>query len=208
MEFNKDQTHQHAGFTLLEMLISLFIFTLISVIAFASLNQVRLADHRVGQSISQLKALQTALRRMERDLSQMTLRAVRSENGDTLPAIITKQDANEFYIEFTRSGVDPVFNQNKTDLMRVAYYLENNKLYRRVWLQLDRTRDTPVETYVILNDIDSIELTFLDDQGTQQAQWPANASASPTLPRVLDLKIELKQLGTLERLIEIKDVVQ
>ena len=59
---------RNAGFTLLELLVSLAIFALLATMAYSALNTVLNARKEVEQRAARLTELQTAFMVMERDI--------------------------------------------------------------------------------------------------------------------------------------------
>lgn len=193
-----------AGFTLLELLVAVSIFSIISLVAFTSLTQVQRANAHTESVMKRLNQIQLAVRKLEQDISQMTLRPARDRYGEQQPAIIN--DSDKLYLEFTRSGADPFINRNKTRFLRVAYYLQNDTLYRQIWHQLDLPDQVQPEFYPILSRIKSIQLRFLDDKNQSHLNWPPNNMTTIELPLAIEIEMELEQNGRLKRIIEIKDL--
>ena len=88
------------GFTLVELLIAMAIFTLVSLGAYAGLNQVLLAQGRLNEYGADLADIQKTVMMIERDLLQMTDRPVRNEFGDMEPAVRMGDEV----LEWTRLG--------------------------------------------------------------------------------------------------------
>jgi len=193
-----------AGFSLLELVIAISIFAIIATMAFTSLTQVQQANHNTQKTMARLQEIQLAIRKFEQDASQMTLRPIRDENGNSQAALKYISQEN-FYLEFTRTGADASINLNQTNLLRVAYYYKNKKLYRKIWHQLDRPIDAKSESYPILSKLKSIKITFYDDNRQPLSTWLTNNGNTASLPLAIEITMELEDLGRLRRLIEIKD---
>ena len=74
------------GFTLLEILIALAIFSIMSMMAYAGLTAVLDARASAVPRSEQLAQLQTTLYLLNEDLSQIIKRPIRDEFGTTEPA--------------------------------------------------------------------------------------------------------------------------
>lgn len=179
------------GFTLIELMISVGIFSLMTVFAYAGVNQIINTRILAAQSLDRLASVQFALRQMALDIEQIHPRPVREELGDNLvPTVIA--DLRRFnQLEMTRAGWRNPLGTPRPALQRVAYRLEDGELIRAHWNVLDRLQvNTPVE-FSLLTDIDSFELQFMTEAGTWVSSWP-----DPDLPLQL-------QLGARPRAIEV-----
>ena len=87
------------GFTLLELLIALAIFGLLSVMSYSGLTSVLDQHARTDAAADRLGELQKIYLLMQRDFEQIVARPVRSEYGDQLAAV----EGGEV-LQFTRGG--------------------------------------------------------------------------------------------------------
>lgn len=92
------------GFTLLEILIALVVFTLMSVMAYQGLRAVLQSDAITRDQGQRLADLQVSLSVLERDLAQVVSRPVRDEFGDTLPPLRLQPGADGKLLELVRAG--------------------------------------------------------------------------------------------------------
>ncbi|MBI3545467.1 MAG: prepilin-type N-terminal cleavage/methylation domain-containing protein, partial [Gammaproteobacteria bacterium] len=121
-----------AGFTLLELLVAISIFALISAIAYGSLarfmtDRARLeAEHEFWQSLSLVFV------RFEDDLSQVRDRRVRDLIGGFQASFrgqpTDTRATGEPSLEFTRGGVFSYDNGARSDLQHVGYRLVDGTL--------------------------------------------------------------------------------
>src|ERR1043166_8093444 len=129
------------GFTLVEILIALSIFAVMSVIISSVLFTVFKTRSRVNEHADRLSELQFAVILMQRDFEQAILRSITDENGTPLPGLM----GDSTHIEFTRTGyTNPLYQEQRSSLQRVAYYINMDKLMRKNWPSLDRTSQTGV----------------------------------------------------------------
>ncbi|MDD7805223.1 MAG: type II secretion system minor pseudopilin GspJ [Endozoicomonas sp. (ex Botrylloides leachii)] len=159
------------GFTLLELMIAIFIFAMVSMAAYRLLDSAtqiqRVADDLLGASdkLAQTQAI------IEADMLQIAPRPIRTEFGDTELAICTPYK-NGFLIEFTRYGWKNTLSRNRSDLQRVAYGFEQGVLERYYWTELDRAPEPRRIKQSILKDIRSIRFQFLDQENKWHSYWP------------------------------------
>lgn len=185
-----------AGFTLLELLVALAIFAIMSVMAYAGLSGVLNGRERVLQSLERTAALQKAYVRLRNDLQQLRARPSRDPYGEAQPALALLPDGS---LEFTRSGWRNPLNQPRSALERVAYRLDaEGRLLRTSWQAVDRAQNAPVTEAAVLADVEDLRWRFLDGEEWREA-WPiATGSGAPALdavPRAVEVAITLKDLG-------------
>ncbi len=177
------------GFTLLEILIALFIFAIVGVIASSGLRSV-LKDQEVStRKSTQLAQLQLAIIVIERDLMQIVNRSVRVENGELLPALIANEN-DQPSLQFTHAGyINPQATRHQSTLQRVRYRLSEGKLLRETWPMLDRTSTQEPDAQVLLTGVQSMTFEFLDTNHQYQTIIPV-----PTQPgqQVLPLAIRMR----------------
>src|SRR3989344_4488682 len=128
---------RHRGFTLLELLVAIGIFALISGIAYGSLTRLMSDRARLQSEQEFWRVLSLTLTRVEDDLSQARERSVRDVIGFTQPAFrghpTDTRATGAPSVEFTRGGVLTFSDEARSDLQRVAYRLVDGKLMRLTW---------------------------------------------------------------------------
>jgi len=105
--------NNQAGFTLVEVLISLFIFSLITAGTMTALTQSLRGKDRLAASMEELNQLNSARAIMRADMSTLTLRPSRDELGGINPYVLTTD--GEALLSFTRRG-----RENLTTLLIMA----------------------------------------------------------------------------------------
>lgn len=191
------------GFTLLEMLVALTIFALLSAMVYGGKVAVLKAKEGTERQAEHLKRLQTAMLMFDRDIGQLVLRAVRDDFGDSQPPMVSA-DMGDYRLKLTRAGWENPLNQPRSTLQRVAYGLEGEKLLRYSWPMLDRAQGSEPDKVVLLEQVRAFKLRFLDQSHEWQEQWPArSADNAPLLamPLAVELTLELDEWGTFRRLI-------
>jgi general secretion pathway protein J len=203
------------GFTLLELLVAVGVFAVMSVMAYGGLKTVLSARQQTDAQAKRLAAVELTFMRLERDIEEMTDRRIRDEFGDAKAALLA-ETGDDTVIEFTHAGWSNPTNAPRSHLQRVGYTLKDNQLLRAYWLVLDRAQDSkPVQT-VMLDKVKSMEWRFMDNTGAWQTQWPPPATTTaptPTspapiqpltqLPRAVEVTLELDDLGQLTRLFSV-----
>ena len=189
------------GFTLLELLVALSIFALLAAMAYGGLNTVMRAQQITTQQVERLAQLQKTFFWLERDITQAVDRPVRGEFGDPQPAMVGLT-LGERRLELTRNGWRNPVGRQRSNLQRVAWGLRDDKLVRLYWNVLDRAQDSkPLETEM-LDDVEKLELRFLDNKQKWHDVWPAlsrGVVASINLPRAVEVTVETGREGRIRR---------
>ena len=172
------------GFTLLELLVALSIFALISAMAYGGLQSIMNQQQQTTARSDRLSDLQKAYRIMQRDLEQVVSRDVRNEFGDRIGAMVGGSGFDG--VEFSRAGHPNPAGFLRSEILRVAYVPDQDTLLRRTWRVLDRAQDTEADEQNLVESMSRFTMRFLD-QGkvpvtpTPGAVWKDNvltASAS------------------------------
>lgn len=197
------------AFTLIELMIAVAIFSLMTIFAYAGVNQVIRTRSLSAESLDRLSDMQFTLRQLALDLEQVHPRPIREELGENLvPAMIS--DLRRFnQLELTRSGWRNPLGTPRSNLQRVAYRLEDGELIRSHWTVLDRLQmNAPVE-FTLLENVASFELRFMKDDGSWLSSWPdPDLPAAIQLgarPRAVEVIIEFDdpQVGRMRRVFEV-----
>jgi len=187
-----------AGFTLLELLVALSIFALISAMAYGGLQTVMTQQQHTGARSERLADLQKAYRIMQRDLEQIVSRGIRNEFGDRIGPVVGGSGFDG--VEFSRAGYPNPAGFLRSDIQRVAYVPDQDTLLRRTWRVLDRAQDTEADEQKLVESMSRFEMRFLDQGNEWQERWPPAAGlgvAVPELPVAVEVQLELDELGTL-----------
>ncbi|MCK5522968.1 MAG: type II secretion system minor pseudopilin GspJ [Thiomargarita sp.] len=156
------------AFTLLELLVAMTIFAFIAVMAYAGLNTILTARLQTDQHATELAHLLMTFTWLGRDIEQLIERPIRDQYGDKQPIL----QGTISTLELTRAGWRNPLQQKRSSLQRVAYFIENNTLWRTYWWVLDRAQDTHPIKMDLLNDVNTLKLRYLDENFKWYEQWP------------------------------------
>ncbi len=193
-------TRGSRGFTLLELLVAVAIFAVLSTLSYGGLRQVMSLDAGLAASSARQAALRHAVSVMEQDLGALAPRGVRDALGESEPAL--RAGLRGELLTFTRRVGDLV-DDGQPALRRVRYRLQDGALYRDVWDVLDRTPDTGFRSQRLLKEVGALELRFFDGE-TWTPFWPRdeNEVAADGLPRGLEFRLRFADARTLRRVLE------
>ncbi len=185
-----------AGFTLIEILVALLIFAILSVITVVGLRSMIRSHHHLDKVDQQLQQVMSAMTVLRRDITQTITRPITSSTGTGLiPAF---QSTSTTAFEFTRAGyTNPFMIAPRSTMQRVGYEFKNHKLIRITWPVLDRAPDTQPTQRVLLNHVDNMTINFVDDKGQQQESWSTQTNVQ-AIPRAVILMMHIKGMGELK----------
>jgi general secretion pathway protein J len=200
-----DRFSSQAGFTLLELLVAIAIFALISVMAYAGLASVLHTREALAAETARLGEIQRCVRFLDRDLRQSVERGIRDAYGDSRPPLqgTTLAIGHEPLLELTRAGYRNPLQLKRSQLQRVAYRVQDATLWRDSWRVLDRAQDSEPDSLPLCKGVEWVELRFLDAEHEWVPDWPplqAEAQAE-SLPLAVEIRLQLKDWGELTRLI-------
>jgi len=194
-----------AGFTLIEVMVSVAVFAVISAAMLVALNQVLNSAATSKRALGELAAVQRAFVLIGEDLRQTADRPARTAIGDVKPAFSVEPDG----FEFSRAGDRRIRGDASGDLRRIGYRLTTEgELVRLRWPRVDRARRGAPVRQVLLEDVDSWRLRYYLD-GEWHDQWPprrrgdSGDAAGPAYPRGVAIRLVLPGHGAIKRTFEL-----
>lgn len=164
------------GFTLLELLVALAVFSLIAVAGVAMLRSSADGQIALKQSLAKTALNSRVINLLESDLSQAMPRQTRDRTGSKNPAFATKaNDVPGSLFSFARGGTNT----------RVAYAFNAGALQRISWPALDGSEQQPPANLV--EKVQSVTARFRTDAGEWRTDWDANDPLA--LPRAVELTL-------------------
>lgn len=170
------KSDQH-GFTLLEVMLALAIFTMLSILAFIVMSQAQITHQRAREETASFNQLQRAMTLFGNDLLQLVARRNRSTNS----ILVTGKD-----VIFSTQTRDP--KQPLSDTLRlqtVHWYLRDKTLYRALRSSVDASTERPAQPV-----LDHVEQFSLE----------AESETGGALPSHVTVHIQHQTYGTLDRL--------
>jgi general secretion pathway protein J len=194
------------GFTLLELLVAIAIFAVISALAMGGLSAVVTQQTIAKDQLQRLAALQRALRMMTDDFVQLNPRFVRQVLGDaTDPPLVTDQ-LGENIVRLSRSGWRNPVPVARGTLQRVQYRIEDEELIRDHWLVMDYPLGVEPRSEVLLENVTEIEIEYLDETDQWSTQWPPLRQGLVTgfiYPRAVRINLDLADWGEIVRIVDL-----
>ena len=196
------------GFTLLELLVALALFAVLSLLTFSSLRAMIDSREQTRIEGERLAEVQMAFARLGLDIQQAAPRSIRDEYGNQLAAMSYGSavgNALELTVGGRRSLVP---GQRGGGLQRLGYLREEDKLLRESWPVLDRGPGLESFRQPVLGGVELFEVRFLGENGEWYNHWPPARLTPPgesqppddRLPLAVEIVIELEDWGRLRRL--------
>jgi general secretion pathway protein J len=196
-----------SGFTLIEVLVALSVFGVMSMLAYAALGSTLSNAEYLADRMERLQSVQRTIRYLSTDLIQAAPRPVRSALGDSYDSALVTSLSSEFALELTHGGWNNPAGLPRSTLQRVAYRIEDDELLRYHWTVLDRTyANEPIVT-VLLDNVESLYFRYYTASGELSEVWPPQSQsggiALTARPRAVEIVLTLPDQGEIRRLLEI-----
>lgn len=195
------------GFTLIEVLVALAVFGVLTILAYMTIGQALLNAEMLTTQMDRLQAIQRTMRYLGNDLATASPRPVRSELGDTYMPAVMVSAANDFALAVTHGGWSNPAGLPRSTQQRTVYLLEDGVLFRVYYRVLDATYANEAISTQILDGVESLEFRLVQDNGETTSQWPplgARGAAGDTLrPRAVEIILTLEGEGEIRRIVEV-----
>lgn len=185
------------GFTLVELIVSLLIFGMLSAAGVALLSFSVRAQETVDVRLDELSAFRRAGALLTGDLAQAAPRQVRDANGAPLPAFVGgRGEGDAPILAFVRRGWENVDQAARPSLQRVEYRLAAGRLERRAYPLLDGAE--PMPATVLIDGVRSLRLRYRGGGGEWRDRW--NPAIPSELPKAVELVMDSEGIGMTRQL--------
>jgi general secretion pathway protein J len=189
------------GFTLIEVLVALAIFAIMSGIAFRGLGAVVDARARITEDNRQWREIAMAFSMIERDVAVAANRPGRSRDDLIVPPFAgnaTELGRDVAPLQFSRMG------EGNAPVRRVGYRLQGSTLQLLAYPSIDAAPGEEAVVYPLLEGVQRFTTRFLDPNGNWLSRWPAAgegqaARVGGPLPRAVEIRVALAGYGELTR---------
>lgn len=191
------------GFTLIEVLVAMSIFAVVALMAYSGLRTVINVSGSVQNRVEKLEALQRTFMLLERDFYQLVPRPMNTDGGAKKAALDATPNGERLF-EFTRGGQPNPADANRSSLIRIAYTIDEEKLKRLKWNNIDHLfNEQPVEI-TLLEDVESINTRFLAQNGEWINSWGQRQEELSITPDAVEITLEHKYWGKIRWLIPLR----
>jgi len=164
---------RHRGFTLLEIMIAMAIFSLIGLASAQVLFSILTSDEVSQESAKELTAMQRSYQIIQRDVMQMAPRATRIDGEEPKDNFILTGEGilegDGFAIAFNRLGWrNPAQMFPRGTTQAVGYRLLDNKLQRLHSLYPDQEGDVEPKVVDLLTDVEQLKFEYFGNKKWQK----------------------------------------
>lgn len=176
------------GFTLVELMIALFIFGLIAAAGVSLLTFSVRAQSSAAARLDHIAQDRRLAAILTSDLAQALPRIPRDTNGTQHRAFEGADGRGDgILMSYTRAGWSNPDNTARPGLQRVDIVLDNARLERRAYPMVDGT--TPASAITLADNVQSIALRYREKTGWR-TRW--DTERLDQLPRAVELTVRRK----------------
>lgn len=194
------------GFTLMELLVALFVFAILAGFSFRAVTALTASENDVKEQMGALSELQRAVLFWERDIRQIVDRPVQ-QGFDLSKDTVAIPEESGSIIEFTRGGNPDYLEQVRSSLQRVRYELGDDGVFlRKSWNIVDHVDDAAPVEMPLLTNVEAVSVSFLDngawgealaDPGVDEQGQPRKKA----LPAAIAIELTHERFGEIRRVI-------
>jgi len=198
------QQHQ-SGFTLLEILVAITIFTLIGIASNSVLTRVLDGDEISQEKFQELQRLQRVMLTIERDFLQAANRPVRVEGENN--EVVMSGGSNIFDSEadgvgFVRAGwMNPQLILPRSNMQTVAYRLAEGRLEKLYSNYVDNVVGAEPKVKVLLENVQDFQVEFYlgpKQDAEDNSNW-GDVFTGTQLPEAVAVSITTESFGEIKR---------
>ena len=187
---------KRSGFTLVELLVAIAIFAVLSALGWKVFDYLIKIKERNTQHEQRLGQLQEAYQQVLRDTVQI-VPVTANVAGQVQPAVMLQNGQ----LTFSKTGVTDPLMQGIPPEERVEYIYkaDKKKLYRYKYKNLNQTGNDQPETSVLLDSVDQFQIMLLNPN--EMAQWPEvtlsenDVTQAKILPRGLKINLTVNEVS-------------
>jgi len=186
------------GFTLLEVLLAIAIFSIISLSSFTLFDTILKADEQSQKGSARQNELQRAFLLIERDFLQIARRSIRLNGEAPLKEFIyTESDSfssDNQTLGFVRGGwTNPGLLLPRGNMQSVAYQLNENTLERLHFNFVDAIVGEEPKIRPLITGVEQLTFEFYDGKKWQKVL------ADKKIPLAIAIELELEDYGLVRR---------
>ncbi len=158
------------GFTLIEILVAMMIFSILSLITTMTLKKTLTQYGALKNHYQHWQQLNRIIEKMNTQSAHLIQRPVKANDEHLFPIFIGQRE----YVEWTHNAT-PL-----QTLDRIAYLCKNRQLIERHWQSLDPLERNKFRDTILLKDLEDCHFRYLFPNKDIQAIWQPNRfSPSP-----------------------------
>lgn len=187
------------GFTLIEMLLAVAIFSFIGMASYSVLSTVLNADELSKDRLNRLNELQRTFMIIERDMLQVSQRRIRSSGNSTEARVFAGAqylfDSEQDGVAFTRVGWrNPQLMLPRSDVQSVAYRLYEGRIERLFFVFPDPISGEEPKIMPLMEDVNELRFEYFSNN-----EWKKSWSETG-VPQAIAVYIDTDDYGVVRRL--------
>ena len=195
MKAQMDVSFKQKAFTLVELLVAIAIFAVLSALGWKVFDYLIKVKDRNMMHEQNLGQLQEAYLQMQRDALQV-VPLTANISGKLQPALTLNSQS----LSFNKAGVTDPLKQGLSPYERIElqYNPQDKKIYRLKYANLNVNQSAQPLSSVLLSDVDQFRVSVLNPNELEQ--WPENnvdladAKAIRILPKGLRITFTIKEV--------------
>ncbi|MCR6653002.1 MAG: type II secretion system minor pseudopilin GspJ [Cellvibrionaceae bacterium] len=149
-----------AGFTLMEVMVALFIMAMIAMLASQAFNTAASGAAATREAMDRLAAIDRTLFIIESDLRNAVPKTLRQRLGETLPALYVAV-SDDYWLTVMRGGMANPLNQRRTEEVRVGYRYIEETIWRDTWYNPVETEQDEAQQQKLLDGVTNLIVRVL-----------------------------------------------
>jgi len=207
LKSNIDPRHPACGFTLLEIMIAIFIFAIVVSTIFASYNALFSSNETIEQGTASYEMAKNCLNRMMIDLESIHVslppeyspqNVADSHDLYRIAGDIVDIQGREFpKLRFTSLSHIAFGGKTQNGIAEIVYYVQTENDGRYLLKRADNLHPYPLFEEkagdpVLCKDVKSLTVKYYDENGTEYDLWDSDAEEFEySTPRAIRIKLEL-----------------
>ena len=185
------------GFTLIEVLLALAIFGVISVLAYRATAALTDGEARLSAEAQRWRNLEALFARFEADIRQAIPRDSRTgSRSEPAWLALAADGAGNAALVFSRAGAE-FADEPGIAGQRIGYRLRGHAVEIAYWPQLDNAPDRQPAVYTLVDGVTAFRIAYLSRGGAWRDSWPLPGEAA--LPRAVRVELTLDSGEVIER---------
>ena len=194
--------HFSMGFTLVELLIAIVLFSILSVGSYQVLNSVISSHRNLSSHNEKFDALRRTVNMLTRDLQQARSRTIINSYGEQEAALVLESSDQSRLVLSTAGWANPLASPRGT-VSRVEFFVEDEVLIKRRWLVLDAVDEDSYFDMPLLKGVLEFQIQALDSDRRWISYWPTTDMPATELPQALEIELSIAELGSVKRVLEL-----
>ncbi|MDF1642725.1 MAG: type II secretion system minor pseudopilin GspJ [Pseudomonadales bacterium] len=190
------------GFTLVELLIAIVLFSIVSIGSYQVLSSVISSHRKLSSHNEKFEGLRRAANMLTRDLQQVQPRTVTNAYGDQENALIL-ESSDLSRLVLSSGGWDNPLMAARGTVGRIEFFVEDEVLIKRLWLVLDALDQESHFDMPLVKGVSEFQIRALNPEQRWLSFWPMEDMPATELPRALEVELVVAELGTIKRVLEL-----